>query len=208
MTLSPDSAVVLRDPSLDQLPAVVLGAVGADEPDLPTVEESNHITLTPDQLDDLRATSFADGERIGRQAIEEEHQAEIEALAEILRAAADAAHESQASSHALFAAETTDIALRIAELILQRELNAAEDPGRDAIVRCLSEVRADEVATFHLNPSDAARLSDIEALLSGRTFTIVADDDVIPGDCLVRLPGGSIDGSIGGALARVEELLR
>lgn len=103
---------------------------------------------------------------------------------------------------------SVELALELARLVLNRELAVAENPGRDALIRCLTEVPIAKRAVFRFNPDDLARLDDGRELLAGRSSELVADPTVASGDVLVDIDGGLIDGGLSNALERVAEVLR
>ncbi len=99
------------------------------------------------------------------------------------------------------------MAVEIAEAILGRELKTFDAPARDALARALklAPAQADVVARVH--PGDAAALNDVSEFSIDRTVTVVADDTVEPGGCVVDAGPCRIDAQVAPALARVREVL-
>jgi flagellar assembly protein FliH len=116
------------------------------------------------------------------------------------------AEEAQAvyrSSLAAIEARLIDSALEITEALLQRELELARDPGRDALVRALRVAPERIPVTARLNPEDVATLGDLSPLDSGREITVIADSNVRPADCVLRVGVSEVDASLAAALLRV-----
>lgn len=145
---------------------------------------------------------WAEGQAAARTAIDATNRAQ-EALALAVAETQSAFDNRWTATSELI----VDLAIEIAGLILAREVSSATDPGRDAIVRCLTDAATSAPATFHLNPLDLAELGEIDDLAAGRSIELVADPTVASGDAIVDVDGGHIDGTIAGALQRVAEVL-
>jgi len=110
-------------------------------------------------------------------------------------------------------AQSTELAVQIAELLLDRELSVSTDPGADAIrraARLLPDTGAAELEalTARLHPADLDRLSATPVeLIAGRSLNIAVDPTVAPGSCVLESGATRVDTSIPAALARVREVL-
>lgn len=104
-------------------------------------------------------------------------------------------------------AKTVDLALEIAAAVLGREISVTEDPGAEAIARCLEMAPATGDLFARLNPDDAAELGRIEGL-ADRGLIITADPALQRGDAIVTINEATIDGRLGESLRRVAEALR
>ncbi|MDH3683999.1 MAG: flagellar assembly protein FliH, partial [Acidimicrobiia bacterium] len=101
-----------------------------------------------------------------------------------------------------------DLALELTRLLLDRELATSDDPGREAVLRCLGEIPTGRRTMIRLNPDDLRHLEDRETLLAGRDCELVADPELRSGDAAVDFDGGSIDARLAAGLARVAEVLK
>lgn len=209
MTLSPEHSPVLRGADLAALPLATMivseqvsnGAL--DDADV--VEPADVGPSTDELIADAFQAGFDEGAAAAEAAIRSSLQTTVNSL--------DVATRDLVRARAVWEEagplQTVGIALEIAEMILMREVAAANDPGRDAIVRCLSEMNPNERATIRLNPDDMSRLGSFDDLLVDRTFELVPDAAIVSGDAVADTPNGSIDARLRGALGRVrEELLR
>ncbi len=147
------------------------------------------------------------GRREAMAAIEAERRADASMVDSVVRALASVEAAIDRAGSARKEA-SVELALELARLVLDRELAVAVNPGRDALARCLSEVPIAKRAVFRFHPDDLARLGDGDELLAGRPCELMADPTVKPGDVLVDIDGGLIDGGIANALERVAEVLR
>jgi flagellar assembly protein FliH len=102
----------------------------------------------------------------------------------------------------------SDVALRVARAVLDRELELSADPGAEAIARALALAPDDCSAVVRLHPLDAAVTRDLASLGAGRSVVLVADPDVARGGCVVEGAGRRIDAQIESALERVAAVLR
>ena len=154
---------------------------------------------------------FQEGWEAGRRdtlaALEEARRLDASMVDGVVRALASV-EEAIDRAGATRKQASVELALEVARLVLDRELAVADNPGRDALVRCLTEVPIAKRAVFRFHPADLARLNDGRELLAGRSSELVADPSVACGDVLVDIDGGLIDGGLTNALERVAEVLR
>lgn len=164
--------------------------------------------------EDAARVGYEDGFAAGRR----------EATAQAERRAADAAAALDAALAALDGAmaqlqarqtvavadveqEIVATALQIAEAVLGREVQAADDPGRDALVRALALAPQRVAAVARLHPEDAQTLGAIDDITAERDLTIVPDAAVERGGCILDVGACRIDAQVGPALQRVREVL-
>ncbi len=208
MTLSPENSPVLRGADFDALPVATLIAAGHSFPhagQVGVVDEADDGPTAEELISQAYQSGFDEGLTAAESAIRSTVEVTLAALElsardlTIAREAWDNAGPGQA----------VDIALEIAEMVIMREVATASDPGRDAIVRCLTELTSSETAVVRLNPDDLAKLGPFEDLLIDRSFELVADPAIASGDAVADTTTGSVDARLRGALGRVrEELLR
>ncbi|WP_108664222.1 FliH/SctL family protein [Euzebya rosea] len=135
---------------------------------------------------------------------EQRHRAALDAL---LGAVADLRHREVASLEHV-ADQTALLALRIAEIVLEREITSASDPGRDAIARAIDLVPEEGDVRIRMNPADIQAMGQVEDLMPGRGVELIADPTVTSGGCVVNVDATRIDAQIPTALGRVAEVLR
>ena len=176
--------------------------------------------------EDGHAVGFADGYAAGvaaaaSEAAERAEQAERQRRAAAAAAAAevDAALDLLSTVARALAQQDrlaveqvedviSDVALRVARAVLDRELELSADPGAEAIARALALAPDDCSAVVRLHPLDAAVTRDLASLAAGRSVVLVADPEVSRGGCVVEGAGRRIDAQIESALERVAAVLR
>ncbi len=131
--------------------------------------------------------------------------AEQQSLVAALIAAAEQGRADFDARYDALAGQALDLALRIAEEVLQREVAVADQPGTDALRRALAPVDPRVAVTVRLNPADRDQLDP--AVLAGRPVTVVADATLARGDAVAETDHGLVDATVAGALARVREVL-
>lgn len=133
----------------------------------------------------------------------------VEGLVELLAGRLDEAVAQQAAVADGLAATVVDVALQLAEAVLARELEVAQSPGRDALVRALREAPATGRLVARLHPADAELLAAGDVASSDdRPIEIVADPTVESGGCVLETPTGRVDALLSTAVARAADVLR
>ena len=168
-----------------------------------------------DQIDDAREAARSAGFQQGRQEglaagleaaktkVEQQRQAlttAIEAVVDQLNLRAEELGEQ-------LAGQATDLAVEIARAVLDREVGVTEDPGAEAIARCLDLVPDTGCLVVRLHPDDAAGLGPVPGL-GDRELVVAADPALAPGDAIVSVDQITIDARLSESLRRVEEALR
>lgn len=208
MTLSPEHSPVLRGADLDALPVATLIAANHSFPDATHVDVVDEIDEGP-TTDELLSQAYQSGFDEGVAAAEVAIRSTLERTIASLEASVNDLAAARNAWETAGPAQTVGIAFEIAEMVMMREVATSIDPGRDAIVRCMTEVAPDEPAVVRLNPADLAQLGPFEDLLVERSFELVADPSISSGDAVADTTTGSVDARLRGALGRVrEELLR
>jgi flagellar assembly protein FliH len=157
---------------------------------------------------------FEDGCAQGRTlAVEEAAQtrahdtARARTALDALAGAVRAAHEADLRMRAEIQAAAPKLAFALLEELMARELWLATNPGREAVARVLALDEGTQPATIRMNPRDIETLGDIDATLSTREVTLVADANVEPGGAVVDIGKGTLDGQLSTALERVRDVL-
>ena len=158
------------------------------------------------------ATGLREGRAAGEAAARHELQAELvqrlgTALAALGRAQDELARRDAVSLGEI-EPEIMDFAVAVAEAILQRELEAVDGPGREALARALSLAPDRGELVAHLNPVDAATVGVVDDLAPGRMLSVIADAAVEPGGCVLEIGACRVDAQLSAALARVRSVLR
>lgn len=165
------------------------------------------------------AAGWAEGRRRAQEEAEQTAAAQADAAAQAHAAAlerqrvlADALERAAArcggdleARYAELADQAVELALQIAEAVVQRELATTADPGADAVRRALTSVPPTIAVTVRLNPEDLAGM-DPDAV-TGRPVTLVPDADVARGDALAETETQMVDATVDAAMARVREVL-
>lgn len=156
---------------------------------------------------DAAAEGYAEGVRRGYEdgvrMAEEAARQDLAFALTALHGAIDQLDRHDRAGLADLTADAVDLALAIAEAVVGREIDAAIDPGRDALVRALQLAPDRGRLLARLNPVDLDRLGDVRAHLAGRDIELVADPAVERGGCLLQAGPARIDAQISSALARV-----
>lgn len=104
------------------------------------------------------------------------------------------------------AAQSGAMAVELASLVLDRELELSDDPGMEAIARCAAVAPACEELKARVHP-DTVALIGRTLDLAGVRVQVVADPTLQRGDAIVQADDSIVDGRIATALARVAEVL-
>jgi flagellar biosynthesis/type III secretory pathway protein FliH len=211
MILSANQSPILRGRELFDLPTVIVGdeLLPVTDPTTPeAMHERPYGADEPAQIKDQETVKEATAFQLGFK----EGVASVETIAGPGLAALDAAVAQferridqiteSATAHAI------ELALELTATLLQRELVASQDPGREAIAGTVALLPHREDVTFRLSPDDLNGLGDLTELLGSRQYQLIADASLSSGDVLVAYDSGSIDGRLSSALARVAEEMR
>lgn len=137
------------------------------------------------------------------QQAEAERAARLQPALQALEAAA--AHFDAEQGRAFTDVEDALAAASFALLhaLLGRELALATDPGPDAVARALALAPERLPVRIHLNPEDAATITDVAQLAPGRDVTVVPDPSLTSGDARVEVGSSRVDAILGDAVERV-----
>ena len=187
-----------------------------------TVTEQTLAGLVEEAQAAARAQGYARGWAEGRRAAEEqaaeqraavraqqhraeelradEHRAAVAGLA----AAAARLDEAVAGVCGQVEGQALELAAQLVEVVVGHELDAATDPGLDAVRRALALTRGEALLRVRVRPED--HTPELAALAG--TATVVADPTLARGDAVLETADGVIDARVSSAVARVQELLR
>ncbi len=130
--------------------------------------------------------------------------AEVRTAARALVGAAERCDDAIRRHLDELAASAVDLALQLAEAVLEREVRTAGDPGADALRRALAALPGEVPVTVRLHPDDLAALDP--GWLDGRV-SVCPDPCLARGDAVAETDRNLVDATLAGALARVREVL-
>jgi flagellar assembly protein FliH len=130
---------------------------------------------------------------------------ELDAAVRALTAAAHDVERRAATDLADAAQAIAVAALELAESIIGRHIEAAADPGADALARALALAPPGRLAA-RMHPSDADLFDEAKLPTDGRV-SIVADPAIERGGCVIEGGATTIDAQIGPAIARARQAL-
>ncbi len=205
--VDPDN-ILLR--GADAARARRIDLVGGDEP-----ADLTAVGPWADQIDDARDAARSAGFQQGRQeglaaglqaakARVEEQQA---ALVRSVEAAVTGLNDRAEELGQQLSLRVSELAIEVARAVLDREVEAADDPGAEAIARCLDLVPDSGCLAVRLHPDDAAGLGPIPGV-GDRELVVIADPTLSPGDAIVAVDQITIDARLSESLRRVAEALR
>lgn len=209
--LLPVEAIIEVEPPAPEATAEALAAA-EERREVSISFELGHRAGFEHGRNDGHAAGYRDGLEAGRLEALEAGHATTRALLGALRTRV-AEHDAALGSLADEVAQrATELAFGIAEMVLQRELLTAADPGADAIRRAVAALPHSGPtvgsAVVRLHPDDVARLTaDPQDLLVGAELTVAADPAVEPGSCVLDVDSTRVDTTVSSALARVREVL-
>ena len=157
------------------------------------------------------AEGRATGHREGMASAQQEALSQLQATVAGALSALESGTADLVGREAITFAEVeqaaVDLAIELAGAILDREVAAADDPGRDGLVRALSLAPDQGDLCAFLHPDDLTLLGDVGDLAPGRSLELVADPTVRRGGCLVEAGSARLDARIDTALQRAREVL-
>ena len=151
------------------------------------------------------ADGIADGRRAALAEATEAHAITQQTLAKLV----DQLTQQNSQTAQELSRAVVERAIDIASMIIGRELAVAENPGADALARCLAIAPNVTDMVAHVHPEDLALLdAGSYASATGHEFTLVADDRLERGDAVVMTDQTIIDARLATAFERVAEVLR
>lgn len=168
---------------------------------------------------------FESGVAEGRRAQSKEDAArrreEVEPLLAALHKALDDLEAEAAKSFELVERGVAQLALRLAEEIVGHELRAFPEIGEETLARCMRLAPPEGDVVVRVDPASAEVLAEtVERRGSDRPwatsepyygldrrFSVVADESVGRGGCVVEVGPVTIDAQVEAALARVRHAL-
>ncbi len=201
----------MRDVDSAALPVADLFAPAPDAMIEPTGAWADHLeAVRLASAEDGYGAGYDEGYRAGALAAEGANQVlrdQVSASASSMAAAIAQLADTDRRVANDLADDALQLAFDLTQLILDREIHVAEDPGLDAIRRCFEFIPRRTSVVVRLNPADVEMLGDVGALLVGSDYEVVADPSIGRGGALVDAGAARIDGQIYAALGRVADVL-
>lgn len=156
-----------------------------------------------------QAASHSEGFEEGYREGQDKARAELAATVEAAQSLVD---ELQTMRKRVFNASRNDLVDLLANCLEWLHL-ASLETDQEMIVRAVDAVlvdfQGDEQITIHLNPEDhdtiVAELSLGQRPWASWDLTIVQDDTLEPGGCLIKAPEGSVDATVTERLSRLQD---
>lgn len=179
------------------------------------VEDLSAVGPWADELDAAReaarSTGFQQGRQeglaAGLQAAKAQTDQQRVALHQAIESAVAGLNAGAEELGEQLADQVTDLAIEVARAVLDREVSVTEDPGAEAIARCLDLVPDVGCLVVRLHPDDVAGLGPVPGL-GERELQVAADPALSPGDAIVSVDQITIDARLSESLRRVEDALR
>lgn len=158
------------------------------------------------QLEDTRATAYADGVAAGMIA----EAARVHTMVAAAEGALDAIRENETKWQENVAENIAALAVSIARHVVGREIISNPAGIADLVRRALAEFPIDQAMRVRVNPHDLSLLS-LPTVQSGEPISIapnrdvrwMADSRIEPGGCVVEGRERIIDGRVDTALERL-----
>jgi len=163
-----------------------------------------------DPFEATRRRAFDEGYRAALEAAAREERSHDEATRRIVEQVADAATRIAAERQAVLdeaVADAVDLALELVGVLLGRELDAAEQPTKDAVVRALSMTPEGEDLVVRLPPGSSVSEDDVARLAPTARVKVVEDPSIEEHGCVIEAGRCRIDAQLSSAIERVRDQL-
>ena len=140
-------------------------------------------------------------------------RAEYGIAADAFRAVASELHETISTRTEIARAEIVDLALAVAGKVLRREIRRDDDFVVRLVERCLHRIVERSSVRIRVHPGDHDRVAVQLEELAGEVgapheITVVKDQRVDRGGCIVETPDFVVDGTIRTQIATARQALR
>jgi flagellar biosynthesis/type III secretory pathway protein FliH len=160
-----------------------------------------------ERLEAARQEGYDDGFAAGLEAARVSTES---ARQESLRKGADALHQASAAidagrtkAIAVVEEDAATLAVELARTLIDHELSLDESEVSAAIRRALRLTAPGEDLIVRLHPDEVIEATELQAFASDCRITVVPDESVEPGGCVIDAGPCRIDAQIETALARV-----
>jgi flagellar biosynthesis/type III secretory pathway protein FliH len=173
-----------------------------------------HHPVDQAELDALREqeleAAYRRGRADGEQAAHTRARREVETAVAAARGALQQVRDGHESWSQHLEENLVALATAISRQILERELKGDLETFRVLVRKASATFPLDQAVRIRLHPSDLAVLAranggqvPAEADTDNREARWIADEDVVPGGCIVEGPDRIVDGRVDAALERV-----
>ena len=187
---------------------------------LPAPHRVEGISPTPEELlkrareesrriaEEARSTGFEQGRREGW----ETGRAEAESLVVQARRLMEQAKSEKNEILKEAEPELLRFAMAVARKVIRQELAREPHAVVDTVAEALCRVRGDEEVKVRVNPRDAALIEENRERLASasrrnRRWTVIEDESVEAGGCVVETSSGNIDARVDRQVSRIERVL-
>ena len=187
---------------------------------LPTPHRVEGISPAPEELlkrareesrriaEEARSTGFEQGRREGWEV----GRAEAESLVVQARRLVEQAKSEKNDLLREAEPELLRFAMAVARKVIRQELAREPHAVVDTVAEALGRVRGDEEVKVRVNPADAVLIDQNRDRLASasrraRRWTLIEDDSVEAGGCVVETANGNIDARVDRQVARIERAL-
>ena len=160
-----------------------------------------------ERVDAARQEGYEDGFAAGLEAARASREA---ARQESLRKGADALHQAaaaieagRAQAIAVVEEDAATLAVELTRTLLDHELSLADSEVSAAIRRALRLTAPGEDLVVRLHPDEVIDATELQAFVTDCRITVVPDESVEPGGCVIDSGPCRIDAQIESALGRV-----
>ena len=166
-----------------------------------------------DEAEEKVRAAYAEGVRRGQEAGEAKFHESVAESAAALEAAARAMHEARDRFLDGLEPQIMELAVAIAEQIVQREVKTDRNLVRATVRRALNHLLDRETMIVRVNPADLEamrneRITLLEEFDEIRQIIVQADDTIGPGGCIVESELMEVDARMSAQLDTILQILR
>ena len=160
-----------------------------------------------ERVDAARQEGYEDGFAAGLEAArvsrEAARQESLRKGADALHLAAGAMEAGRANAIAVVEEDAAALAVELARTLIDHELSQTDDTVSAAIRRALRLTAPGEELIVRLHPDEVIEATELQAYVTDCRITVVPDESVEPGGCVIDAGPCRIDAQIESALGRV-----
>ena len=154
-----------------------------------------------------RQEAYDEGYRAGLDAIrgtaEEARQEALRKGSEALRQAVAAIEAGRANAIAVVEEDAATLAVELTRTLVDHELSQADNEIAAAIRRALRLTSPGEDLVVRLHPDEVIEATELQAYVTDCRVTVMPDESIEPGGCVIDAGPCRIDAQIEAALSRV-----
>ena len=188
---------------------------------LPGLDLSNHAEAEPtpgevlaearDEAERLRSEAYDEGLQTGQEDGLLRGQAEIDRLSSEIVALLDSLSAQRTEVYTRLEAEVVELAVAVAEQVIGAEVTERPELVKKRVSEAVSDLLARESVKVRLHPLDVVLCENILERLEDQyelgRLTLIADDTISRGGCLVDTAVEQVDARIESQLGEISRLL-